>query len=201
MRNAKFKREVLTATGAAAMLMLSQSAHATTVVATIIGAYDATCNSHCTGIMPAGVSHYATNGGSSADTPSLFILNPTSHSFTSTTLTLTGYQDAANGGTGATEQNPGPGPAQTQTLTLPNIAPHTVYQLIWNGTGSIPGGSTGTPSPGASICSRMTTMTSWATSPVAGIRTVSGTNAAAAAAPSPGYARLSAISTPSLPRP
>jgi hypothetical protein len=149
MRNAKFKREVLTATGAAAMLMLSQSAHATTVVATIIGAYDATCTSTCPGIMPAGVSHYATNGGSAADTPSLFILNPTSHSFTSISLALTGYQDAANGGTGATEQNPGPGPAQTQTLTLPNIAPHTVYQLIWNGAGSIPGGSTGTPSPGS----------------------------------------------------
>jgi len=108
MRNAKFKREVLTATGAAAMLMLSQSAHATTTVATIIGAYDATCNSACPGIMPAGVSHYATNSGSSADTPSLFILNPTSQSFTSVSLKLTGYQAAANGGTGANESSAGP---------------------------------------------------------------------------------------------
>jgi hypothetical protein len=69
LRKAKFKREVLTATGAAAMLMLSQSAHAMTVVATIIGAYDATCNSTYTGIMPAGVSHYATNGGSRCKRP------------------------------------------------------------------------------------------------------------------------------------
>jgi hypothetical protein len=143
MRNAKFKREVLTATGAAAMLMLSQSAHATTTVATIIGAYDATCNSACPGIMPAGVSHYATNSGSSADTPSLFILNPTSQSFTSVSLKLTGYQAAANGGTGANESSAGP--ADTQTLTLPNIAAHTVYQLIWNGS-SITGGSVGAPS-------------------------------------------------------
>jgi hypothetical protein len=143
MRNAKFKREVLTATGAAAMLMLSQSAHATTTVATIIGAYDATCNNACPGIMPAGVSHYATNGGSSADTPSLFILNPTSQSFTSVSLKLTGYQAAANGGSGANESSAGP--ADTQTLTLPNIAAHTVYQLIWNGS-SITGGSVGAPS-------------------------------------------------------
>jgi hypothetical protein len=120
------------------------------VVATIIGAYDAECNSTCPGIMPAGVSHYATNGGSSFDTPSLFILNPTNSPFTGVSLTLTGYQDAANGGTGKTLQNPGPGPAATQLLTLPNIAAHTVYQLIWQGTNpfagstnSIPGGTIG----------------------------------------------------------
>lgn len=145
MKRQGLKREVLTATGAAAMLLLSQSAHAGTVVATIIGAYDAQCNAACPGIMPAGVSNYASNGGSSFDTPSLFILNPTSHSFVSPTVTLLGYQDAANGGTGATEQNPGPGPAVTQLLNLPNIAPHTVYQLIWNGS-SISGGSVGAPS-------------------------------------------------------
>lgn len=145
------KRELLTATGAAAVLLLSQAAHANTVVATIIGAYDATCNSTCAGIMPAGVSHYATNGGGSGDTPSLFILNPTNSSFTSASLSLIGYQDAADGGTGATEQSglpghPTPGgPAATQTVTLPNIAPHTVYQLIWaNQSGGVSAGpSTG----------------------------------------------------------
>jgi hypothetical protein len=149
-RKVKNANSILTATGAAAMLLLSQSAHATTTVATIIGAYDAECNSTCPGIMPVGVSHYTTNGGSSFDTPSLFILNPTNSSFTGVSLTLTGYQDAANGGTGATLQNPGPGPAATQLLTLPNIAAHTVYQLIWQGinpfagsTNSIPGGSIG----------------------------------------------------------
>jgi hypothetical protein len=135
---------------------LSQSAHAANVVATIIGAYDASCTSHCAGIMPSGVSHYATNGGTTGDTPSLFILNPTNDPFTSVTLTLTGYQDQAGGGTGAALQNPGPGPAITQTLTLPDIAAHTVYQLVWNGTGdfggsnSIPGGSIG-PSSSAAL--------------------------------------------------
>lgn len=143
MRRQGIKRELLTATGAAAVLLLSQAAHASTVVATIIGAYDATCNSTCAGIMPAGISHYASNGSGtgegtgSGDTPSLFILNPTSSSFVSPSLTLIGYQDAAFGGTGATEQSglnghalPA-GPAATQLVTLPNIAPHTVYQLIW----------------------------------------------------------------------
>ncbi len=101
MDGTKFTRGALTATGAAAMLLLSQAAYAgKTVVATIIGAYDAECNSGCAGIMPPGVSHYATNGGSSYDTPSLFILNPTGHSMTGVSLTLTGYQDAADGGSG-----------------------------------------------------------------------------------------------------
>jgi PEP-CTERM motif-containing protein len=130
---------MLTATGAAAMLLLSQSAHATTVVATIIGAYDAECTSTCPGVMPAGVSHYATNSGTTYDTPSLFILNPTGSSFTSPTLTLTGYQDAAgNGGNGSTYQAGASSPA-TQTIDLPTIAPHTVYQLIF---GSDTGGIT-----------------------------------------------------------
>lgn len=137
-----FKREALTATGAAAMLLLSQAANAgTTTVATIIGAYDLQCGT-CSLVNGTTITQYATNGGGTYDTPSLFILNPTSSSFVSTTVALTGYQDAVNGGTGATEQNPGPGPATTQLLTLPNIAAHTVYQLIWNGS-SIPGGSVG----------------------------------------------------------
>lgn len=130
------KRAVLTATGAAALLMLSQSAHANTLVSTIIGAYDAQCASTCTGVMGNGVSHYATNGGSTYDSPSLFIRNNTGSSFTNITLTLTGYQDAANGGNGSTFET-GPGPASKEVLSLPNIAAHTVYQLIWNGGGGV----------------------------------------------------------------
>ena len=151
MQRQGFKREVLSATGAAAMLLLSQSAHANTVVATIIGAYDSQCGS-CSLLNGTTLTNFQNNGGSAFDTPSLYILNPTNNSFVSPTVTLLGYQDAANGGTGATEQNPGPGPASTQVLTLPNIAPHTVYQLIWNGapnnppTASIPGGSIGAAS-------------------------------------------------------
>lgn len=145
MRRTNFKREALTATGAAAMLLLSQAANAgVTTVATIIGAYDAQCGT-CSLVNGTTITSFASNGGSAYDTPQLFILNPTSHSFTGGSLVLTGYQDAVNGGTGATEQNPGPGPAMTQTLTLPNVAPNSVYSLIWNGS-SIPGGGVGASS-------------------------------------------------------
>lgn len=141
MRNAKFKREMLTATGAAAMLLLSQSARATTTVATIIGAYDSTCGS-CSLVNGTTIKNYANNGANPYDTPNLFILNPTSSSFTGVSLTLTGYQDAAgNGGTGAT-LIPGAATPATQLLTLPNIPANTVYRLSWNDAG-IPGGSVG----------------------------------------------------------
>jgi PEP-CTERM motif len=134
MTKGRFKREVLTATGAAAMLMLSQSAHATNIVATIIGAYDATVGSN--GLENGTtITHFATNGGSGGDTSSLFILNPNSTSMTNVSLTLTGYQDAANGGSAATDPghtgNSGPGPASTTVLSLPTIAANTVYQLSW----------------------------------------------------------------------
>jgi PEP-CTERM motif len=134
MKRQGIKRELLTATGAAAMLLLSQSAQANTVVATIVGAYDATCGS-CGLENGTTLTNYANNGAGGGDTPSLFILNPTSQSFTGVSLLLTGYQDFANGGTGATEQNPGPGPATTQTVPVANIPAHTVYQLAWNGSG------------------------------------------------------------------
>jgi len=134
------KSQFLTATGAAALLLLSQTAQANTLVSTIIGAYDAECGSTC--VVNSGITSYATNGGSGFDTPSLFILNITGQSFTNVTLGLTGYQDAANGGTGMTFQSPGPGPASALTLSLPNIAPHQVYQLIWGSGGvGISGGS------------------------------------------------------------
>ena len=72
--------------------------------------------------------HHWRRGGS--NTPSLFILNPTNSSFVSPTLTLTGCQDLAGGaGSGAT-YTPGASDPSSQTITLPNIAPHTDYQLI-----------------------------------------------------------------------
>ena len=145
MKRTNFKREALTATGAAAMLLLSQAANAgTTTVATIIGAYDAICGT-CSTVNGTTITNFATNGGNPQDSPNLFILNPTGFSFTGATVQLTGYQGAVNGLTGATEGT-GPGPATTQLLTLPNIAPHTSYELTWNSS-SIPGGSVG-PSSG-----------------------------------------------------
>jgi len=130
------KRELLTATGAAAMLLLSQAAHATTIVATIIGAYDASScsagNGYCGTENGTTITNYATNGGTVADTPSLFILNPNSTSMTGASLVLTGYQDFAGGNSAASLSNTAPNAAVTD-LALPAIAPHTVYQLIWNG--------------------------------------------------------------------
>ena len=150
MKRTNFKREALTATGAAAMLLLSQAANAgTTTVATIIGAYDAICGT-CSTVNGTTITNFATNGGNPQDSPNLFILNPTGFSFTGATLALTGYQGAVNGGTGATEGT-GPGPATTQLLTLPSIAPHTSYELTWNGS-SIPGGGVG-PSSGINMFS------------------------------------------------
>ena len=151
----------LSAAGAAAMVMLGQSAHASTLVATIIGAYDATCGS-CGLENGTTITSYASNSPSQfGDTPSLFILNPTSSSFTSATLKLTGYQDVAGGASSAGLYTPGvttpPGPA-TQTLDLPNIAPHTVYQLTWDetepylgGNNSLPGGSIGNTTNGTGV--------------------------------------------------
>lgn len=67
---------ILTATGAAAMLLLAQAAHATPVlVGTVNGFYD--------------VDAY--------DTPSIHITNTGSFAFTDVVLTLTGYQGQNNG--------------------------------------------------------------------------------------------------------
>ena len=143
MRNVNFKRDVLTATGAAAMLLLSQSAQATTVVATIIGAYDATCGS-CSLENGTTLLHYANNGGGGSDTPSLFILNPNSSSFTNVSLTLTGYQDVAGGNNTAVTFNSGAPAPVTQTISLGNIGANTVYQLAWNGQGGAASGGGGT---------------------------------------------------------
>jgi len=138
-----FTRGLLTTTGAAAMILLSQSARATTTVATIIGAYDAQCGT-C-GLATGSTPGFATNGGTTYDTPNLFILNPTGQAFTSVSVALTGYQDAAgNGGTGATYQ-PGAASPSTQTITLPNIAPNSVYELTWASSGGGTGVTAGSP--------------------------------------------------------
>jgi len=137
------RRELLTATGAAAMLLLSQTAHATNVVATIIGAYDTTCGV-CALENGTTLTTYQGNGGA-GDTPSLFILNPTSSSFISPSLTLTGYQDAAgNIADNGSTYLPGATTPSIQVLSLPNITPHTVYELTWtNGPTTNVGTATG----------------------------------------------------------
>ena len=69
------KTQILTATGAAALMMLSQSAQANTLVSTIVGAYDNTCSAvGCAPSAPStGISNFANNGGNPNDSPNLFI--------------------------------------------------------------------------------------------------------------------------------
>jgi hypothetical protein len=117
------KAQILTATGAAALLMLSQSAHAANLVSTIVGAYDNGCSAlGCLPSAPSGITTFATNGGNPADTPSLFIYNPTGTSFTNISLLFTGYNGINNG--------------LTQTINLPDIGAHTAYKLIWGSGGT-----------------------------------------------------------------
>jgi len=134
----------LTAAGSAAMMLLSQSVHANNLVATVIGAYNQQCGS-CSLVNGTTIKNYANNGGTEYDTPSLFILNPTSSSFTSVTLTLKGYQDAAGNGGNGSAFNGGASSPSTQVLTLPNIGPNTVYRLTWGSGSGIPGGTVGAP--------------------------------------------------------
>jgi hypothetical protein len=117
------KTQILTATGAAALLMLSQSAQANTLVSTIVGAYDNTCSAvACAPAAPSsGISNFASNGGNPNDSPNLFIYNPTGSSFTNVSLKFTGYNGNNNG--------------FTQTIGVANIGAHTVYKLIWGSGG------------------------------------------------------------------
>jgi hypothetical protein len=130
----KRRQAALAASGTAAMLLLSQASQATTVVATIIGAYDAQCGS-CSLVNGTTIKNYQSNGGTSYDTPSLYILNPTGSSFTNVKITLTGYQDVAGGAASGASFTPGASLPAVQTITLPNIGANTVYQLDWNGYG------------------------------------------------------------------
>ncbi len=133
--NKKMGGVALTAAGVAAMTLLSQAAHANTLVATVIGDYDAQCGS-CSLLNGTTLTHYASSGGTTYDTPSLFILNPNATAFTNVTLTLTGYQDAAgNGGNGSTFKAGASAPS-TQVVTLPTIAANTVYQLAFGSGGA-----------------------------------------------------------------
>ena len=139
-------RVALTAVGAAAMMMMNHATHANQLVATVIGAYDATCGSTACGLLNTTTLKNSVYNNTAYDTPNLFILNPTSHSFTNVTLTLTGYQDVA-GNIGATGSAyiAGALKADVQTITLASVGPNTVYHLNFGfgGTGITIGTPTG----------------------------------------------------------
>ncbi|MBA2590456.1 MAG: hypothetical protein H0U98_17735, partial [Alphaproteobacteria bacterium] len=130
------KNRLLCGAAAAALLTFSQSANANTLVASIIGAYDQRCSAAAcvTAVNNPNITNYANNNNGNPapfDTPNLFILNPTNNAFTNLQIALTGYQDAAGGGGNGSIYVPGAPDPATLTIGLPNIAAHTVYQLIW----------------------------------------------------------------------
>ena len=121
------KTKFLATTSALAFLALAQTvpANASTIVGAIYGAYDAECGSNidCTFGHPGYT--ITGNGGTSYDTPALFIVNysTNAHSFDNLSFKLSGYQARNNGG------------MTTFTLTgNPSIAPGTVYHLTWGGS-------------------------------------------------------------------
>lgn len=144
------RHAVLAASGTAAMLLLSQSAQATTVVATIIGAYDSECGS-CGLVNGSTLKTFANNSYTPYDTPNLFFLNPTSSSFTNVKITLTGYQDVAGGAANGASYVAGATAPATQTVNLPNISANSVYQLNFNGAYSGYSGVTYSSSTGLNL--------------------------------------------------
>jgi hypothetical protein len=121
------KAQLLTTTGAAALLLLAQASGAQaakTIVGTIYGAYDAVCgpgaNLDCTFGTGLPVNGNVSPGHTTQyDTPSLFIVNTGTHPFTNLSLTLTGYQARNTGLTGSF------GP-----ITVPASS---IYDITWNG--------------------------------------------------------------------
>jgi len=119
-----------------------QPAHAggSTLVSTIYGVYDAASCGDGPGCLtaPSGqplATGYGTNGGSSGDTPSLFINNNTPYDFTSVQIKLTAYQGINNGSVTIVPTS--------QIGSSDNITADTLYQLVW----SQPGGGYGNPLP------------------------------------------------------
>jgi hypothetical protein len=133
-------RIALAAAGALTFGAAIQSdAEAKTLVATIYGVYDAAAcgdSASCLAPPPTGslAPGYATNGGTSSDTPSLFFNNDTAFDFTDVKVVLTAYQ-GLNQGSSTT--------VPSVDLNLGTIAANTLFQLRWSETG----GGFGNPVP------------------------------------------------------
>lgn len=109
-----------------------------TLVATIYGAYDSggcfSSPSSCfTGTL---ATNHATNGGSSYDTPSLWINNTTGFAFSNVQFTLTAYQGINKGSVTTIPSG---------TISGNTIAANTLYALLWSDFG----GGTGHAVPGS----------------------------------------------------
>jgi hypothetical protein len=116
-----------------------------TLVSTIYGVYDSqACSSPSSCVSaPSGeplATNVATNGGTTYDTPSLFINNNTNYSFSNIVITLTAYQGINAGSVTVIPAG---------TIAGNTIAANTLYELIWSqnggGTGNaVPGSNTNT---------------------------------------------------------
>jgi hypothetical protein len=88
------KAQLASTTAVAALLAATGSVHAKTVVADIVGAYDAEGGGTYS-FVKGSYSVWGTNGSASPtlfDTPSLYIVNTGSKSLTGWTLTATGFR-------------------------------------------------------------------------------------------------------------
>ncbi len=126
---------------AAAGLLAAPAAQASTLVSTIYGVYDAGSCGDGAGclVAPPGqplATGYDTNGGSSSDTPSLFINNNTGFAFSDVTITLKAYQGINNGSVTTIPVSQIGGGSDT-------IAADTLYELRW----SLSGGGYGNTVP------------------------------------------------------
>ncbi len=121
------KMQLASTTAVAALLALSPGAQAKSVVADIYGSYDAACGSNidCTFGTGYPVTIWDTSNGASSqpyDTPNLFIVNTGANALTGLTITATGYQGLNNG--------------ISQSLTIPNVAAHSVLDVVWTSSTS-----------------------------------------------------------------
>lgn len=120
-----------------------EPAHAggSTLVSTIYGVYDAgSCGDGASCLVaPPGhplATGYGTNGGSSSDTPSLFINNSTPYDFTDVSIKLTAYQGINKGSVTFIPTS--------QIGAGDDITANTLYELRWSQSG----GGYGNPLPG-----------------------------------------------------
>jgi hypothetical protein len=137
MNSNRITRSAAIGLAVAGVLGASGVSHAAELVSTIYGVYDA--NSCGTGpsclSAPAGqplATNLVTSGGTSYDTPTLFINNNTAYSFSNVQITLSAYQGLNNG----------------SMTTIPSsavgggtIGANTLYGIVWTG------GSYGNPVP------------------------------------------------------
>ncbi len=124
-----FKLMLLSLGLVAAVLLPIQSTQASTLVATIYGAYDANGMSVLPGNVLGDPNTPNQYGGTSTyDTPSLFFVNPTGYSITGAQMTLT-VNTLVNSGQNTLNNG------VTQTVNLGTIGPNGIMQVAWGSGG------------------------------------------------------------------